>query len=58
MTAGALIYFMVQVSIVVIAAALIVALMRWALRINEIVSLLQEVLAHLRHINANTRPDA
>lgn len=57
MTAGTLLYFMTQVLILIAAAAVLIALLRWALRINEIIALLQEVLAHLRHINANTKPD-
>ena len=49
-----IIYIMTQVAIYIVVFAISIAVLRWALKIDESLRLQREILANLRRINANT----
>ena len=52
-----IIYIITQVAIYIVVFAISIAVLRWALKIDESLRLQREILANLRRINANTKPD-
>lgn len=54
MSAEALVYLMTQAAVWIVAVAITVAVLRWALRINEQIALQRAILEELRNQSSHS----